>query len=155
MRPSHKRGLWLSAARSWLFNRVLDMRVRHNNWQQVINGDIAMLEGSHSLFVAAHESDLHSRAAQLDIHPTGPLWGVGENRIQGVPAQLERQALQPLQDWCHALQSYKTRMDRRALRCVAHDLELESIDASTLVLRFSLPPGSYATALLREIVLLF
>ncbi len=154
IRPSHKRGLWLSAARSWLFNRVLDKRVQLNNWQQVICGDVAVLEGTHSLFVAGDEADLLSRSEQLDIHPSGPLWGVGENRVQGVPAQLEQQALEPFQDWCHGLESYKTRMDRRALRCVAQDLELETLDDSTLVLHFSLPSGSYATALLREITLL-
>lgn len=155
MHPSHRRGLWLSAARSWLFNRVLDKRVRLHTWQQVISGDVAMLEGTHSLFVAADEPDLHSRSERLDIHPTGPLWGVGENRVQGVPAQLEQQALQPFQDWCLGLESFKTSMDRRALRCVAQDLELETIDTSTVALHFSLPPGSYATALLRELALLF
>jgi len=154
LRPSHKRGLWLSAARSWLFNRVLDKRVQQNNWQQVISGDVAVLQGTHSMFVAADEADLLSRSEQLDIHPSGPLWGVGEDRVQGVPAQLETQALEPFQDWRHGLENYKTRMDRRALRCVVQDLELETIDASTLVLHFSLPPGSYATALLREITLL-
>lgn len=154
LRPSHKRGLWLSAARSWLFNRVLDKRVQRHNWQQVMTGDVAVLEGTHSMFVAGDEPDLLDRSEQLDIHPSGPLWGVGENRVQGVPAQLEQQALEPFQDWCDGLEAYKTRMDRRALRCVAQDLELETVDDSTLVLHFSLPSGSYATALLREIVML-
>jgi len=151
LRPSHKRGLWLSAARSWLFNRVLDKRIRLNNWQQVMTGDVAVLEGTHSMFVAADEPDLQSRSELLDIHPSAPLWGFGENRVQGVAAQIEQQALEPFQDWRHGLETYKTRMDRRALRCVAQDLELETVDDTTLVLHFSLPPGSYATALLREI----
>lgn len=151
LRPSHKRGLWLSAARSWLFNRVLDKRVQLNNWQQVTTGDVAVLQGTHSMFVAGDEPDLLSRSEQLDIHPSGPLWGVGEDRVLGVPAQIEQQALESFQDWRHGLESYKSRMDRRSLRCIAQDLELETVDDSTLVLHFSLPPGSYATALLREI----
>jgi len=154
LRPSHKRGLLLSAARSWLFNRVLDKRIQLNSWQQVMTGDVAVLQGTHSMFVAADEPDLRSRSEQLDIHPSGPLWGVGENRVLGVPAQIEQQALEPFQVWRNGLEAYKTRMDRRSLRCVAQDLELETVDASTLVLHFSLPPGSYATALLRELTLL-
>ncbi len=154
LRPSHKRGLWLSAARSWLFNRVLDKRIQLNNWQLVMSGDVAVLQGTHSMFVAADEPDLQSRSERLDIHPSAPLWGAGENRALGVPAQIEQQVLEPFQDWCNGLEAYKTRMDRRALRCVAQDLELEAADDSTLVLHFSLPPGSYATALLREITFL-
>ncbi len=151
MRASHRRGLLLSAARAWLFNRVLDQRVRQGSWQQVLEGDVAMLDGSNSVFVATEASELQDRAARLDIHPTGPLWGLGEHRVQGEPAKLEQQLMEAFPQWCQGLERHRMNMDRRALRCVANDLELEVIDAATLALSFSLPSGSYATALLREI----
>jgi len=43
------------------------------------------------------------------------------------------------------------KQERRALRLVAEDLSWTWQEESTLSLTFSLPPGSYATALLKEL----
>jgi len=47
-----KRGLYLSATRAWLFNRVLEARVKASDWLTVLDGDVCMLEGSQSIFSA-------------------------------------------------------------------------------------------------------
>jgi tRNA pseudouridine13 synthase len=43
------------------------------------------------------------------------------------------------------------RQERRALRVIPGDVEIEALDAGSWRLRFSLPSGSYATAVLREL----
>jgi tRNA pseudouridine13 synthase len=42
--------------------------------------------------------------------------------------------------------------DRRALRVNVQDLCWQFIDSATLELRFTLPAGSYATSVLRELI---
>ncbi|MFU8833112.1 MAG: tRNA pseudouridine(13) synthase TruD, partial [Wenzhouxiangella sp.] len=52
-KPSkNKRGFYLSAARSLIFNLVLAERIENGTWNRLIDGDVASLEGSHSWFPA-------------------------------------------------------------------------------------------------------
>lgn len=50
--PREQRSLCLSAARSYLFNCVLNARIDAANWNRYISGDVLMLDGSRSQFVA-------------------------------------------------------------------------------------------------------
>ena len=42
----HKKSLYLSAARSWLFNEILSTRVQNHTWNRTVVGDVFMLDGS-------------------------------------------------------------------------------------------------------------
>ena len=162
-RPGTERGrrvrreehsLLLSAARSALFNRVLAMRIADGSWNRGGDGEVWMLDGSRSVFGPEPWSDaLAARLAAFDIHPTGPLWGVGELRSQGEIAALESAAL--ADDASLALRAGLERaglkQERRALRLVAQHLQWRWPEARTLELEFVLGPGSYATALLQEL----
>jgi tRNA pseudouridine13 synthase len=44
--------------------------------------------------------------------------------------------------------------ERRALRLPVRKLQWQWLDAATLQLQFALPPGAYATSLLRELVVI-
>src|SRR5690606_27996598 len=48
--PHTRRGLLLSAARSYLFNRVLEARVGRGDWDRPVAGDCFQLDGSGSWF---------------------------------------------------------------------------------------------------------
>ena len=73
-----QRGIYLSAVRAYLFNRVLAERVRQGTWDRLINGDLAVLDGSRSTFSCSlPDAELERRCAEFDIHPTGPLPGRG------------------------------------------------------------------------------
>ena len=147
-----KRSIYLSAARSYLFNHVLAQRVQAGNWNKPLDGEVWMLDGSKSIFGPEPLDDaIAARCAARDIHPTGPLWGAGELRSQGAVRELEAR----LADWqpelCRGLEKADLRQERRALRLVPKDLAWRLLDASTLELRFELPPGAYATAVLAEL----
>ena len=45
-----KRSLFLSALRAFIFNTLLADRVMKANWNEVLSGDVCMLQGSRSLF---------------------------------------------------------------------------------------------------------
>jgi len=147
-----KRGIYLSAARSWLFNRVLAERVQNGSWLRVQNGDVCMLNGTRSIFQASTESDLQRRHDEYDIHLTGPLVGAGESQVSGEILELEQQCFQQDSILLNGLIEAGLKQERRALRALAENLEFEWIDEQTLRLGFDLARGVFATALLREMV---
>ncbi|GAB3732156.1 tRNA pseudouridine(13) synthase TruD [Luteimonas pelagia] len=149
-----QRGLLLSAARSELFNRVLAARVEDGSWDRGLEGEVWMLEGSHSVFgPEPGSSELAARAAASDIHPTGPLWGRGTPRVQGAARDVELQALSgdDAERFRAGLEAAGLRQERRALRARVADLAWHWPGGEALELAFSLPAGSYATALLAQL----
>ena len=150
----HKRGIYLSAARSYLFNMVLARRVADGTWDRAIPGDSMLLDGSRSHFSAAEiDQEIQQRIAELDIHPTGPLWGKGKQAISLDAAELESLVLQEHPEWMQGLVKFGLSYERRALRSRIIDLNWEWQDNHEIEIKFSLHPGSYATSVLREVVL--
>jgi len=89
-----QRSLLLSAARSALFNRVLAARVEQGSWDQPLDGEVWMLDGSRSVFGPEPYTDaLAERLARFDIHPSAPLWGEGELRSTDAARALVVQTL--------------------------------------------------------------
>jgi len=151
-RDRQRRGLYLSAARSALFNRVLARRIALGTWDQLLEGDVLVLEGTRRWFRAEQLDDvLRERVRQMDVHPSGPLWGCGASPAQAMAARLEREALSGFDAWCRGLEGFGLKQDRRALRVVVQDLAWR-LGESDLELSFFLPAGAYATAVLRECV---
>jgi tRNA pseudouridine13 synthase len=152
IRDRHLRGIYLSAARSWLFNRVLSARIDANSWDTGIDGDSMMLDHSHSCFpVDSIDEELSQRLATGEIHPTGPLWGQGDSMLSSTASGFELDALVDWQSWMTGLEKMRMDMARRRLRVNVRDLEWDWPENDVLKLSFSLPPGSYATAVLREL----
>lgn len=149
----HQRGLALSAARSYLFNRVLAQRVSDASWDRAIPGDALQLAGSHSFFVAEDvDPELEQRVLSMDVHPTGPLVGAGESPVSGAVRQLESGCLTEQQAWCSGLAKAGLRQERRALRLPVAELAWSWPQSDCLELTFSLTAGAYATSVLRELV---
>jgi tRNA pseudouridine13 synthase len=145
-----KRGLYLSAARSLLFNRVLSGRVATGTWNQTLAGERLMLDRSRSSFLPERiDAEILRRLSIMNIHPSGPLWGRGELQVSGEVEQLEWEALAPLGEFREGLERSGLKQERRALRARVSDLSW-TFCGNELELRFFLPKGSYATTMLRE-----
>lgn len=149
LKPS-QRSLYISAARSFLFNLNLAERVKQGNWNKSILGDVFQLEGSNRWFVDDGTHDLNDRVASLDIHPTGALVGKGETPAQHRAKALEDGLFLDHADWVSGLTSLGVQHDRRALRVVVKEMEWQWLDLTLLRVSFSLKPGAYATVVLRE-----
>lgn len=154
----NRRGFALSAARSLLFNAVLDARVRDGSWNHLIDGEAVMLDGSHSVFglSATDESAaaLSQRLDAFDIHPSGPLPGRGDaGPLSGQAASLERDVLDQYPDLVAGLERLDVDAARRALRLPVADLNWEYESDDCLRLAFSLPTGAFATSVLRELAI--
>ena len=90
----------------------------------------------------------------FDIPPTGPLWGPGTLRSSADTKALERATGAQWQDLCEGLEAAGLSQARRALRLVVQDLRWQAMDSGDLDIEFALPPGTYATTVLREVCIL-
>ena len=123
----HRRSIGISAIRSFHFNESLSARVSDGTWNVLVPGDVANLDGSGSVFVVDQvTADLEQRCEDMDIHPCGSLPGID---------------------------SLGVRTASRPLRMRVPDLEWK-LEDGVLWLSFKLGKGSYATAVLRELVAL-
>lgn len=151
--PREQRGIALSAARSALFNAALARRVEDATWNQPLEGEVWMLDGTHAIFGPEPWSDaLAQRLAALDIHPSGPMWGRGELRSTGDVATLERAAAQAHASLATGLEQAGVSHERRALRLRVRDLRHAWVGSGELELAFALDRGAFATAMLRELL---
>lgn len=151
LRPA-QRGLYISAARSFLFNRLLAQRVAQQTWQLALSGDVFQLEGSDKWFVDDGSVDLSERVARADIHPTTALVGAGALSSFGAVAQAEQALLDEHALWCRALADLGLTQERRALRVMAQDMRWQWLGEDVLEVAFTLRPGRYATVVLRELL---
>lgn len=148
-----QRSLYLSAARSFLFNLILADRVAHKNWNQAITGDTYQFDLSHSCFQSEQpDAEIIRRLLAKEIHATGVLWGQGDVDVSGDALLIEQAVINAHQSLAQGLTANAVDRDRRALRVNVQDLAWQFVDDATLELCFTLPAGSYATSVLREII---
>jgi tRNA pseudouridine13 synthase len=148
-------GFYVSAYQSWLFNRVLAKRLA--GLDRILPGDIAFSHKTGLCSLVANAAAEQARAARFEISPTGPIAGLAMSVPQGEAGTIEQRVL------AEAGCTVDDLPRSGPLRCVGGrrpfrvPLEPVDIDSGTdqagayLELRFTLPPGSYATAVLREI----
>jgi tRNA pseudouridine13 synthase len=148
-----QRSLYLSAARSYLFNQILADRVMRKSWNQPVAGDTYMFDLSHSCFKSEQpDAEIIRRLDAKEIHPTGALWGRGEADVSADTLSIEQGIIDAYPQLAEGLIACAVDKDRRALRVNVQDLSWRFVNDATLELGFTLPAGSYATSLLREII---
>lgn len=153
VRDRFRRGLYLSAARSLIFNAVLARRVQAGNWDVLLApGEAVILDGRRSFFLAEEADEiLRARLARGDIHPSGPLWGAGELPTRAAARAYEEEVVAAYPALARGLEEAGLRQERRPLRVIPQELASEWLDGQRLRLTFRLPAGAYATAVLREL----
>ncbi|EIJ69006.1 tRNA pseudouridine(13) synthase TruD [Pasteurella bettyae] len=149
VKDRQKRSFYLSAARSEVFNLVVSERIQQGVANQVLANDILQLTGSHSWFVADENEDLailQNRLAQRDLQLTAPL--IGETAQ--VACQLENQIVGQHQEIIHLMKQQRMKPTRRPVLMQPQNFQW-AFGKDGLTLKFYLPAGSYATALVREL----
>lgn len=147
-----RRGFALSAARAAIFNTLLCRRVVAGNWNSLVTGDVAVLDGTASWFhVDQPDEDMADRIMSMDLHPSGPLWGRGDPATSGTPRELELEVAGELHELCTCVEQAGMKQERRALRLPVRDLDWALSD-DRLRMSFYLPRGAFATAVLAEIL---
>ncbi len=154
--PPERRRMLLSAARSHVFNQVLAARVRAGSWNRALPGEALLRDGGRRPLLMRHLSpELEERLRAGELHPSGPLPGRPGHCLapEDEAARVERAAIGAagLEDWVAALGAQRLDADRRALRLIPRDMHW-AWEADALRLSFELPPGCYATVLVRELM---
>jgi tRNA pseudouridine13 synthase len=150
------RRLWVSALQSRMFNDVAAARV--DSIDQVMTGDVAYKEENGACFLVADAAVEQPRCAAFEISPTGPLVGYRMTRAEGEPGKLEEEALAKAQltpEDFRRTNVLKVKGARRPLRVRPGDVEFAGgVDehGPHVTVAFTLPAGSFATMLMREIM---
>jgi len=149
IRNSIKR-LYVAAYQGWLFNAILARRLPAID--QLSAGDLAVKHVNGAFFRVEDAAVEQPRADQLDISPSGPLYGPKVRLATGDMGVLERAVLKDedltLSDW--RVRGVPLRGDRRPLRVPVGDIDATYQEG--VVLQFSLPSGAYATSVLAEVI---
>lgn len=150
----HQKGMFISAGRAYIFNQILNERVKHDCWNQWIAGDVAMLDGTRSIFpIETVTEELEQRLASFDIHPALPLYGTGEWPSTLEQQKLEQKVYAENPSVITALEKLKVEVMPRASRVVPQDMQWQLHDVF-LDLHFTLPAGAFATTLIEQIITL-
>lgn len=148
-----RRGLYLSALRGFLFNELLAQRVQDGTWCAADADQVYLLNGSNSFFMGATEDDdIAQRLASGDIHPALPLWGRSAKAAVAAPVERCADMLVEHRDLCAFLEREGLQIAWRASRLLPDDFCWQFCDDGRLQLEFALGAGSFATALLAELV---
>jgi hypothetical protein len=118
----------------------------------LLPGEAVMLDGRRSYFRATElDETLGARCAQMDVHPSGPLWGAGESPASGAAWAVEERALAQEAALCGLLAAQGLEQERRSLRLPVRALAWRTGNDG-LTLEFELPRGAFATAVLHELL---
>lgn len=144
--------LYLSAYQSSLFDRQVDMRL--GAIEKLWPGDLACKHANGACFEVLDAAAEQPRADAFEISPTAPLFGCGI-RLAGGQAGLLEQSL--LDKEAVALSDFRLpggltmEGERRPLRVPLADVTAGA-ERGDLLLGFRLPRGSFATAVLHEVM---
>ena len=151
--PRNKRIWFMNAYQSHVFNRIVAKRIE--SIDRVFLGDWAMKSDNGACFPVEQPEVEQPRADRFEISPTGPLFGSRAPWATGVPGDIERAVVEELGTTPELLSKAGAecgfRGERRALRVRLNELSW-SLEGTVLTLGFWLPPGSYATSVLLEVV---
>lgn len=150
------RRLWVSALQSRVFNEVVAKRI--DSLDHLMQGDFAYKHENGACFLVEDAAREQPRADVFEISPTGPLIGFRVSMPQAEPLRIEEEAfaahgLTP-QDFKRA-GSLRVKGDRRPLRVQPADIDLAAgVDehGPHITVAFTLPAGSFATVLIRELM---
>jgi tRNA pseudouridine13 synthase len=148
--PKQKRGMYLSAARSWLFNSILSERINLHVWNKRLPGDVFMLDGKSACFKDDGTDGINDRLSNNEIHPTAILWGEGDVMVTSEAAELESRIIDQFPVFRDGLIAARLQAQRRACRVIPDQFH-SCRQADNFIVSFSLPAGSYATSVLAEI----
>ncbi|ACY17138.1 tRNA pseudouridine(13) synthase TruD [Haliangium ochraceum] len=151
-----KRRFLLSALQSSMFNQYLALRIHEGLFGRVLEGDVMQKRHSGGIFHSSDPGEDQGRLESGEIVPTGPMFGHSMRQPpEGtVPATLEQSILaaEELSPESFAHVGKLAPGTRRPLAVDIGTCAVHSENDDTIELRFSLPSGAYATALLREVV---
>jgi tRNA pseudouridine13 synthase len=152
VRSPFLRKLALSAAQSALFNHYLGQRLTAGLVRQVLPGDVMARWPFGGLFVTEGPASEQARFDAREIVTAGPMFGRKMFAAAAEAAQREAEVLREAQLDLTAFHGFgKLLSGTRRHNLIYLDDLITTSEPEGIRLSFTLPAGSYATVLLREI----
>ena len=153
VKDKKKRGFYLSAARSFLFNQFVANRIENESFASLQPGDVCMLAGTQSVFLAEQvDQALINRLQQGDIDLTAPMWGRGQLMSKEDVQALEQNIADQHQEFAQGLEMFGLKQERRRIRLRLSTPKLEPLNENKVKVSFCLPAGCFATTIMRELL---
>lgn len=161
VKDKKKRGMYLSAARSCIFNDIISERIKQNTFNKLQQGDVLMLAGTQSVFHLDEVDDaIMQRFINKDVDITAPMWGAGELMTSAAPKELEQNVSGKHSEFSQGLPRFGLKQERRRVRLTVQEADIEVLmndqesdkALPSVKISFILPAGSYATTVLRELI---
>ena len=152
-RSGFQRKIQISALQSEIFNRRVAERVETSTLAKVFSGDLMKKHESGGVFVASDLDEAEARVTAWEISPTGPIFGAKMRWPEGEALAREQALLEEAGLTVAQLAKWKRLAPgtRRFVRVPVPQITL-GVSDNTVTLEFTLPAGSYATILIREIL---
>ena len=143
--------LQLSAVQSLGFNHILSARLEEGLLHQPLLGDLAQVRRSGGIFWVDDVAEVRSRISEGEVELTGPMLGAKVKQAREEGGAFESERLGDLGLNAEMFSSLKKLApgSRRPLVIRPSALNISEVDEGIRV-EFSLPPGAYATLILRE-----
>ncbi len=162
-RDPRKNRLLLSALQSELFNRWLERRIHDGLYRAVLEGDL-LRKAAGGIFASTEPAVDQARLLAGEVLPTGPMFGVEmRGPVPQSPAALREDEILAaagisLAELAHVKKLAPGARRDAAIAIADWSVEAEASGAATdattgetVVVRFTLPAGAYATAVMREL----
>ena len=154
--PKRLRIFLISALQSHLFNRVLEERVP--DLDRLEPGDLAWKHDSGAVFRVPQSQEAvdaeNERAARFEVSPSGPMFGYKMIAPEGRPGETEAAVMAEAGIEPSSFRrpgGLKVKGARRPLRVPLGQPDVTA-DGEDLIVTFALPPGSYATVVMGEVM---
>lgn len=149
--PFRKARFAVSVFQAAIFNALLELRRKTGAYPGPLPGDLMKRHDSGGEFLADGDPELADRVKRLEVSPTGPLPGKKMATPEGEALKLEEAVLAQFEISTAQVALAKAPGTRRFLRVPIENIHVSQPSDREALLAFSLPPGAYATVLLREL----
>ncbi|GEA52385.1 tRNA pseudouridine synthase D [Vibrio inusitatus NBRC 102082] len=129
-RNQNKRSLYLSTARSWIFNQIVSERLNKECFDSTIAGDV----------LSEPSGEITAALAGDNALPTS-----------GIALEIEQATVDAEPDLMALIRGNRMRHDRRTIKLLPEQLSWESSD-DQVVVKFWLDSGCFATSIMREVI---
>lgn len=146
--------MFVHAYQSYLFNRAVSERTKLG-MDKYVEGDI-LIDNEEHLIHEFDPEEINQRIKEFQAHPSAPLFGSKVPLAGGELGKMEQMILDEedlkLEDFTvPKMPKLGSHGIRRAIRFKIWDVSAEATEEGVIV-GFSIPKGSYATSVLREVM---
>lgn len=150
-RNQNKRSLYLSAARSWIFNAIVSSRIEQGAFEQVLEGDLLQASNELLLVDSVNSAEVNEKVKAGDYLITAAMAGDNALPTQAQALLLEQPQLDAEPDLMALIRGNRMRHDRREIALKAQNLSWQ-VAGDEVTLRFALESGCFATSIVRELI---